>query len=116
MTARTSEKRLGDARPDSMGNEEIDMDAAVEVFKALGHPVRLDIMKRMVRVPELACTELEHTLPIAKTTISYHIKILHRAGLIEVRKEGRFYFYRSKDSSMDEFVSGLTPLLETRLK
>jgi DNA-binding transcriptional ArsR family regulator len=30
---------------------------------------------------------------VTKSTISYHIKALVHAHLIEVRKEGRYYFY-----------------------
>jgi DNA-binding transcriptional ArsR family regulator len=32
-------------------------------------------------------------LSVTKSTISYHIKALVYAHLIEVRKEGRYYFY-----------------------
>jgi DNA-binding transcriptional ArsR family regulator len=93
----------------------VESDHMVDVFKALGHPVRLDIMRRMVAVPELACTELEHTLPIAKPTISYHIKMLHRARLINVKKVGKYYYYTPRMDEMNELLPGLAPLLLDRL-
>jgi DNA-binding transcriptional ArsR family regulator len=67
--------------------------AAVEVFKALGDPVRWSIIAQIAAVHELPCAELEQTLPVSKPTISYHTKILQQAGLLSVRKEGRNYFY-----------------------
>jgi len=67
--------------------------AAVEVFKALGDPVRWSIIAQIAAVDELPCAELEQTLPVSKPTISYHTKILQQAGLLTVRKEGRNYFY-----------------------
>lgn len=67
--------------------------AAVEVFKALGDPVRWSIIEQIAAVDELPCAELEQTLPVSKPTISYHTKILQQAGLLTVRKEGRNYFY-----------------------
>ncbi len=67
--------------------------AATEVFKALGDPIRWNIVQQMAQQDELACSVLEDTLPVSKPTISYHTKILTQAGLIEVRKRGRNYFY-----------------------
>jgi DNA-binding transcriptional ArsR family regulator len=65
-----------------------------DVLKALSDEMRWSIVVQMSEVDELACTKLEHTLPVSKPTISYHIKVLYHAGLIEVRKEGRNYYYR----------------------
>ncbi|MCW3020076.1 MAG: putative ArsR family transcriptional regulator [Solirubrobacterales bacterium] len=67
--------------------------AAVEVFKALGDPVRWSIIAQIAAVDELPCADLEQTLTVSKPTISYHTKILQQAGLLSVRKEGRNYFY-----------------------
>jgi DNA-binding transcriptional ArsR family regulator len=64
-----------------------------EVFKALGDPIRWSIIQQMAEVDELACSTLEDTLPISKPTISYHTKILTQAGLVQVRKQGRNFFY-----------------------
>jgi DNA-binding transcriptional ArsR family regulator len=66
---------------------------AAEVFKALGDPIRWSIIQQVAAEDELACSLLEDTLPVSKPTISYHTKILTQAGLIEVRKRGRNYFY-----------------------
>lgn len=78
-----------------------------DVFGAMSEPIRLDILLKIVEVPELACTVLDETLPIAKSTISYHVKILYQAGLIDVRKEGRYYFYRARREMADALIPGL---------
>jgi DNA-binding transcriptional ArsR family regulator len=67
--------------------------AAVEVLKALGDPVRWSIVAQIAAVDELPCADLERTLPVSKSTISYHTKTLQQAGLLSVRKEGRNYYY-----------------------
>jgi DNA-binding transcriptional ArsR family regulator len=77
------------------------------MFGALSEPVRLDILLRIAEREELACTILDDTLPISKSTISYHVKILYQAGLIEVRKEGRHYFYRARHDLLDACAPGL---------
>lgn len=68
-------------------------ESLTEIFKALGDPIRWNIIRQMAEVDELACSTLEDTLPVSKPTISYHTKILTQAGLIDVRKEGRNYYY-----------------------
>jgi DNA-binding transcriptional ArsR family regulator len=72
-----------------------------DVFRALSDPTRWTIICEMARVDELACTTLENLLPISKPTISYHIKVLFHAGLIEVRKQGRHYFYILRRETLD---------------
>jgi DNA-binding transcriptional ArsR family regulator len=64
-----------------------------DMLKALGDPMRWEIIRQMSEVDELACSTLESTLAISKPTISYHMKILIRAGMVMVRKEGRYFFY-----------------------
>lgn len=66
----------------------------VEIFKAFADPVRWAIVVEMSHVDEFPAAALEEVVPVSKPTISYHIKILHHANLIEVRKEGRNFFYR----------------------
>jgi DNA-binding transcriptional ArsR family regulator len=72
-----------------------------DVFRALSDPTRWTIVTQMAQVDELACLTLEDMLPISKPTISYHIKVLFHAGLIDVRKQGRQYFYALRRDTLD---------------
>jgi DNA-binding transcriptional ArsR family regulator len=85
--------------------------AITDVFKALSDPMRWNIVCQMAAVDELACTTLETTLPITKPTISYHIKVLYHSGLVEVRKDGRYYYYRLRRDVLD----GMLPEISKRL-
>lgn len=78
-----------------------------DVLKALSDEMRWSIVSQMADVEELACTTLEHTLPVSKPTISYHVKVLYHAGLLEVRKEGRNYFYRLRRDVLDSVIAGV---------
>jgi DNA-binding transcriptional ArsR family regulator len=84
--------------------------AAAEVFKALGDPIRWSIIEQVAREDELACSLLEDTLPVSKPTISYHTKILTQAGLLEVRKRGRNYFYCLRREVLGELADQLWAL------
>jgi ArsR family transcriptional regulator, arsenate/arsenite/antimonite-responsive transcriptional repressor len=73
-----------------------------EMFKALSNPHRLNIFTRLATCcgPGVACEldseqmkrcvgELGRNLRIAPSTISHHIKELHRAGLIQMERRGK---------------------------
>lgn len=82
----------------------------IDVFKALGDPIRWSMIAQMASVDELACITLEDTLPVSKPTISYHAKILNHAGLITVRKEGRNHFYSLRRDVLHQVLDSLWEL------
>jgi DNA-binding transcriptional ArsR family regulator len=77
----------------------------VRVFDALSEPVRVHILAQFVD-DECSCTLLDEVLPVSKSTISYHVKVLRTARLIEVEKSGRFYNYRLVRETFEFFVPG----------
>lgn len=77
-----------------------------DVLKALGEPIRLEIMRQMSLNGEVACTTLEKTLDVSKSTISYHIKVLYHAGLVTIRKEGRFFHYELRAEELEACIPG----------
>jgi ArsR family transcriptional regulator len=83
-----------------------DFGAYYTIFDALREPLRLQIVRMIGSRADLPCTMLEQTLPITKSTISYHIKILYHAQLIEVRKEGRYYFYKLRREVFESYLPG----------
>jgi DNA-binding transcriptional ArsR family regulator len=84
-----------------------------EIFKALSDPVRWSIIVQMASVDELACNTLEDTLTVSKPTISYHTKILYHAGLINVRKSGRNYYYSLRRDVLHKLLDDLWELAPT---
>jgi len=81
--------------------------APIEVFRAIGDPVRWSIIAQLAAVDELPCADLEQTLPVSKPTISYHAKTLQQAGLLAVRKEGRNYFYALRRDVLQQALDQL---------
>jgi len=66
----------------------------VDVFRALGDPTRLEMMRMISQDGEVACTTFLDRFAVTKSTISYHVRILRAAHLVAIRKEGTYYFYR----------------------
>jgi DNA-binding transcriptional ArsR family regulator len=86
---------------------------SAEVFSALSDPIRWSIITQAAQVDELACITLESTLPVAKPTISYHVKILQNAGLISTRKAGRNYYYSLRRDVVRDLADRLWQLAPT---
>ena len=55
----------------------------VKMFKALGNPIRFEIMKYLLTHPGCITGDIVNYLPIAQATVSQHLKVLREAGWIE---------------------------------
>ena len=64
----------------------IDSVELAEVFHALSDPVRLDIVRCLARSGERCCGDF--SVPVSKSTLSHHLKVLRQAGLTETRADG----------------------------
>lgn len=73
----------------------------VNVFKALGHPVRLRIVALLAEGEACVC-QLATVLGLAFSTVSSHLSELRRAGLVAERKEGRWAYYSLTGKQLEE--------------
>lgn len=60
------------------------------ISKALADPRRFTILERIAGTSELACQSLCAEVAVSKATLSHHLQELETAGLIAIRKEGKF--------------------------
>jgi ArsR family transcriptional regulator len=80
------------------------------ITKALADPRRYEILKHIATSKELACSDLRCTLPITAATLSHHIKDLADAGLIDVRREGKYMHMTLRRDVWKQYVSALNRL------
>ena len=69
-----------------MGKEEViteDQKAMARFAKAMGHPIRLYVLDLLSKQSCCYSGDLTEVLPIAKSTLSQHLKELKDAGLIQ---------------------------------
>lgn len=88
----------------------MDMKEAVTALGALAHASRLAIFRHLVELgPEGAFPgDLIQKFDFPPATVSFHLKTLAHAGLIEAEQQGRYIRYRANFSEMQDLVDYLT--------
>lgn len=56
--------------------------------KALGHPVRVRILRMLASRNARMCSHIVDELPLAQSTVSEHLRILRTVGLVRVNDSG----------------------------
>ncbi len=82
----------------------------IESLGALAQESRLAIFRLLVkRGPDgYTPTQLGDQLGVSSPTLSFHLKELQRAGLIDMRREGRFLYYSPNLGHMNQVIGFLT--------
>lgn len=62
-------------------------DVSVKIFKALGHPIRLQIVKFLLAEPLCVCV-LHQSFDYSQANLSQHLRILREAGILKREKIG----------------------------
>ena len=57
-----------------------------QVLHALSDPVRMEIVLKIARAGQVACGAFE--IPMPKSTLSHHFKVLRESGVVASRREG----------------------------
>jgi len=83
---------------------------AVKALAALAQDTRLAIYRLLVQQgPEgLSAGAIAERLDIAGATLSFHLKELAHAGMVESRQDGRFVYYSANYDQMNGLLAYLT--------
>lgn len=79
----------------------------VKIFKALGDPTRYQIVRTLLNHNEVACSRLVEMFPLSAPALSHHFRVLEECGLLEVRKDGVYHFFRVNTDRLAHAVQGL---------
>jgi ArsR family transcriptional regulator len=80
---------------------------AVRVAKALGDATRFELLRRIAASGEICCRDLVSSFRVSQATVSHHLKILTDAGLVTVRREGQFGYYRVRSAALRAYTRTL---------
>lgn len=78
-------------------------------FAALGHEVRLQILRRLLSAHPhgLVAGEIQQELGVPSSTLSHHLDALLQVGLVQQHREGRFLRYVADEQGLQEVLDFL---------
>jgi ArsR family transcriptional regulator len=84
----------------------------IETFKALADPCRMRLTAVLL-AGEFTVQELTRIMDMGQSRVSRHLKILTEAGVLSVKHQGTWSYYRAGDGS--RFFSAIRPAFEREL-
>lgn len=88
----------------------MEINAALRILAALAQETRLAVFRLLVRAGDegLTAGEIAEALSVPSPTLSFHLKELAQAGLVEAQREGRSLRYGVRPARMREFLGFLS--------
>jgi ArsR family transcriptional regulator len=81
------------------------------IFKALADPHRFELLQQIAKAGcPLGCSQALSSLPISAATLSNHVKELEAAGLVAVRREGKFAYLSLRPGVLESLAASLKAL------
>src|ERR1700710_1343550 len=79
------------------------------IAKALGDPVRLQLVAVMGKPAGTACVcELVPLFDLSQPTVSHHLKVLRQAGIVGSEREGLWAYYYVIPNALADLAGWLT--------
>ncbi|MEM9246209.1 MAG: metalloregulator ArsR/SmtB family transcription factor [Cyanobacteria bacterium P01_F01_bin.153] len=87
------------------------MDDLDELLRAISHQERRRLLKRCWSAPTTA-GELASSSKLAIASVSEHLKVLRKTGLVAVEKQGRVWLYRTDRTAVKLLLRRLSSTFE----
>lgn len=85
------------------------------VSKAIADPSRVRILK-LLEDGELCVCQITTVLNLAPATVSKHLATLKTAGLLQLRREGKWAYYRLAERDLNPYARPFLELVRNSLK
>jgi DNA-binding transcriptional ArsR family regulator len=89
-------------KPDNKANKII---KSAALLKAIGHPIRVKIIRCLSSSIFMTVTELSELLSIDQPVISLHLGVLRKHNVIKVRKDGKKSIYSIANISTQQIIN-----------
>jgi ArsR family transcriptional regulator len=102
---------------------DLEVEGAVKMLKALGHPIRLRILDVLANKAafgfedesccgqaEVCVCKINELFEVSMPTISHHLKLLREAGLVTTRRDGVWIYYSLRREPLSRVAGMLSDL------
>jgi DNA-binding transcriptional ArsR family regulator len=86
-----------------------------DILAAMAEPNRQRLLQ-LLRGGEQSVSELAARFHVTRSAISQHLGVLAEAGLVDVRQEGRFRFYRLNPNGLASLHAAIDAFWTTELE
>jgi DNA-binding transcriptional ArsR family regulator len=83
------------------------------VFKALNDPTRRSILE-MLKEKDLTAGQIAERFDMSWPSISHHLDLLKKTGLVSAQKEGQFIYYSLNTTVMDDMLQWILQLTQKK--
>ena len=95
------------------------MTTLAEVFKALGDPIRLEIVQRLSRGESVTIGDVSGDLGVTRQGARKHLQVLVDANMVTLEPKGRDVYVRFETNSLDDakaFIAEVEKRWDSRLE
>ena len=71
---------------------------------ALADETRLRVLERLSRGEQCVC-DLQESIGVGQSLLSFHLKVLRESGLVDARKDGRWVHYSLRADAVEELAA-----------
>ena len=88
-----------------MINKDNRITQTASLLKAIGHPIRVDIILCLSQNRNMTVTELCNTLNVPQPVLSLHLAVLRKLNVLAVKKAGKRSIYSISDISVKQIIN-----------
>lgn len=104
-------ERVAAAREKGLASNEAHVVGAL--LSLFSDPLRARIAAALLTVPEMCVGDLALALDASEDSVSYALRLLRTAGLVDRRREGRMGYYRLRDGQLRDSLAEALGQLRT---
>jgi DNA-binding transcriptional ArsR family regulator len=90
-----------------ISKEIVDERTLAGIYKALGEPNRVRVVRALLQEEEMTCGQLTSLLGVSASTFSHHIAELIECGLVSKRKEGRHHILSVRRDILTKYAPAI---------
>ncbi len=90
------------------------LELRAKIFKALGHPSRLQMVESLFEGERCVC-ELQAIVGSDISTVSKHLNVLKEAGIVQIERRGTNIYYSLRMKCVSTFLSCVEKFVGERL-